>query len=152
MGTGVSRAAARPVRWDRRAVAAVVMTARRVFFLLTTVLVGWAVYDLFVEDVVDDWRRPWTFLVIWVLLAYVLLPHLHRMLSRIYVPDYFIGRARTADGLLADPVNLAIVGTPDALRRALLAAGWSEARPVTLGSGWASPSPRCSGAATWPRR
>jgi hypothetical protein len=135
MGASVPGAAARSRPWDRRAAAAVVVAARRVFFLLTTVLVGWAVYDLTVEDVVDDWRRPWTFLVIWVLLSYVLLPHLHRILSRIYVPDYFIGRARTADGLLADPVNLAVVGSPDTLRAALLGAGWAEAKPVTLGSG-----------------
>jgi hypothetical protein len=135
MGASVPRAATRTGHWDRRAAGAVVLAVRRVFFLLTTVLVGWAVYHLAVEDVTDDWRRPWTFLVIWVLLAYILLPHLHRLLSRIYVPDYFIGRARTADGLLADPVNLAVVGTPEALRGALVAAGWSEAKPVTVGSG-----------------
>lgn len=65
----------------------------------------------------------------------MLLPHIHRLLSRIYVPDYFIGRARTADGLLADPVNIAVIGTSAELRRSLLEAGWSEARPVTLRSG-----------------
>lgn len=134
MSASVPRAATGTRPWDRRAAAAVVLAARRVFFLLTTVLVGWAVYDLAIKDIAEDWRQPWTFLVVWVLLAYVLLPHLHRMLSRIYVPDYFIGRARTADGLLADPVNLAVVGSPEALRRALVAAGWTEARPVTLGT------------------
>ena len=136
MGASVPGATARRGAWDRRAAAGGVVTVRRLFFLLTTVLVGWAVYDLTVEDVVDDWRRPWTFLVIWVLLSYVLLPRLHRVLSRIYVPDYFIGRARTADGLLADPVNLAVIGSPELLRRALLSEGWAEASPVTVGSGF----------------
>ena len=28
----------------------------------------------------------------------------------IYVPGYFIGRARTSDGLLGDPINLALRG------------------------------------------
>lgn len=45
-----------------------------------------------------------------VILAYPALPRLHRILTRIYVPDYFIGRTRTSDGLLGDPVNLALLG------------------------------------------
>ena len=39
-------------------------------------------------------------IVFWVLLTYLLLPRLHRILTRLYVPGYFIGRARTSDGLL----------------------------------------------------
>ena len=35
----------------------------------------------------------------------------------IYVPDYFIGRARTSDGLLGDPVNLAVLGDERAAAR-----------------------------------
>ncbi|MFH5822984.1 LssY C-terminal domain-containing protein [Georgenia sp. AZ-5] len=122
-------------RWYRRFAADVVLAGQRVFFLVTTVLVGWAIYDLVVEEIDDRARQPWLFLVIWVLAAYVLLPHVHRMLTRIYVPSYFIGRARTADGLLADPVNLAVVGTPGQLRAAMLSQGWAEAAPVTAGSG-----------------
>ena len=38
----------------------------------------------------------------WGLLAYLVLPRLHRILTSIYVPDYFIGRTRTSDGLLGD--------------------------------------------------
>jgi hypothetical protein len=112
-----------------------VTVLRRVFFLVVTVLAGWAVYDLAIADPAEDWRRPWVFLLVWVLVAYVLLPHIHRLLTRIYVPDYFIGRARTADGLLADPVNLAVIGTAQALHESMLGSGWSAARPVTLRSG-----------------
>ena len=46
----------------------------------------------------------------WALVAYLVLPRLHRILTTIYVPDYFIGRARTSDGLLGDPINLAFMG------------------------------------------
>ena len=46
----------------------------------------------------------------WVVFSYLLLPRLHRILTRLYVPGYFIGRARTSDGLLGDPVNLALLG------------------------------------------
>lgn len=70
----------------------------------------------------------------WVLLAYLVLPRLHRILTAIYVPDYFIGRARTSDGLLGDPINLAVLGDEQALNTAMAAAGWRRADPVTLGS------------------
>jgi hypothetical protein len=38
--------------------------------------------------------------------------------------------------LLGDPVNLAVIGTPEALRAAMAAAGWTEADPVTWRSSW----------------
>ena len=43
------------------------------------------------------------FLIGWAaLLAYLLLPRIHQILTALYVPDYFIGRTRTSDGLLGD--------------------------------------------------
>lgn len=71
-------------------------------------------------------------IVFWLATAYYLLPRVHRFLSKIYLPDYFIGRARTADGLLADPVNLAVCGTRRELVQAMHKAGWYEADPITL--------------------
>lgn len=71
-------------------------------------------------------------IVFWLISAYFLLPRIHRLLSRIYVPNYFIGRARTSDGLLADPVNLALIGDKRTLVKAMNGAGWSEADPITL--------------------
>ena len=72
----------------------------------------------------------------WVLIAYLGLPRLHRVLSSVYVPDYFIGRTHTADGLLGDPVNLALRGTADQLHTALTRAGWVRADPITVRSSW----------------
>ena len=71
-----------------------------------------------------------------MLLAYLVLPRLHRILTTIYVPDYFIGRARTSDGLLGDPVNLASGGEAEQIHAAMAAAGWTQADEVTLGSSW----------------
>lgn len=61
------------------------------------------------------WPRPpppqlsWTSLValvlMWAVLAYLALPRLNRMMAAIYVPDYFIGRTRTSDGLLGGPAE-----------------------------------------------
>jgi hypothetical protein len=123
-------------RWYRRLESTAVLWLQRAAYLLVTVMAGWAVYALVVDEISDDARLPWAFFVIWVLVAYVLLPRLNRLLTRIYVPSYFIGRARTADGLLGDPVNLAVIGNADALREAMDAAGWTEADPVTLTSSW----------------
>ena len=75
-------------------------------------------------------------MLFWALLAYLVLPRLHRILTTIYVPDYFIGRARTSDGLLGDPVNLAVLGDEPQLHAAMVAAGWTRADEITLRSSW----------------
>jgi LssY C-terminus len=64
-----------------------------------------------------------------------LLPRLHRILTRLYVPGYFIGRARTSDGLLGDPVNLALLGQEAQVHAAMTRAGWIRADDLTLTSG-----------------
>ena len=69
----------------------------------------WLAYLVFRASIRPGW--PMLLLIVfWVLLTYLLLPRLHRILTRLYVPGYFIGRARTSDGLLGDPVNLALRG------------------------------------------
>jgi hypothetical protein len=75
-------------------------------------------------------------IVFWLATAYYLLPRVHRLLSNIYLPNYFIGRARTVDGLLADPVNLALRGTKKQLVDAMHKAGWHEADPITFRTSW----------------
>lgn len=81
-----------------------------------------------------QWGRLWFSIVFWAVLAYLVLPRIHRILTRIYLPDYFIGRARTSDGLLGDPVNVALLATEDQVRAAMLRAGWTQADDVDLRS------------------
>ena len=76
------------------------------------------------------------FVLFWALLAYLVLPRLHSILTRIYVPNYFIGRARTSDGLLGDPINLALLGSQAQLETAMADAGWTRADAVTVRSSW----------------
>jgi hypothetical protein len=66
--------------------------------------------DLLVREGVRPGWQSLLLLVFWMLVTYLLLPRLHRILTRIYVPGYFIGRARISDGLLDDPINLALLG------------------------------------------
>ncbi len=73
---------------------------------------------------------------VWAITAYVVLPRLHRILSDLYVPGYFFGRTRTADGLLGDPVNLCVDGSAAQLDHAMMQAGWHRADEITVASAW----------------
>lgn len=74
--------------------------------------------------------------IFWVLLAYLALPRLHQIMSSLYVPDYYIGRSKTGDGILGDPINLAWLGEEDDIHLAMQAAGWTMADEITLSSSW----------------
>ena len=73
-------------------------------------------------------------IALWVLTAYITLPRIHRWLTKVYLPDYYVGRTRTVDGILSDPINLAVIGSARALRSAMEAAGWVEAERTTIRS------------------
>lgn len=75
-------------------------------------------------------------LACWAVLTYIALPRIHQLLTRVYVPGYFIGRTRTGDGLLGDPVNLALDGSEADIHAAMRKAGWSMADEITAASAW----------------
>ncbi|MEZ3161902.1 LssY C-terminal domain-containing protein [Microbacterium sp. BWT-B31] len=106
------------------------------FFIFAGLAAIWLAYLGLTETFHLGWWAILSAILFWVLLAYLVLPRLHRILTTIYVPDYFIGRTRTSDGLLGDPVNLAFMGRAEQIQGAMRAAGWTEADPVTLGSSW----------------
>jgi LssY C-terminus len=105
-----------------------------VLFAFAGLAMVWLAYLVFRESIEPGW--PMLLLIVfWVLLTYLLLPRLHRILTRLYVPGYFIGRARTSDGLLGDPVNLALRGQEAQVHAAMTRAGWIRADDLTLTSG-----------------
>ncbi len=104
------------------------------FFVFAGLAAIWLAYLSFTETFTLGWWGILGGIVFWILLAYLVLPRLHRILTTIYVPDYFIGRARTSDGLLGDPVNLAFLGTEEQIKRVMTEADWTIADPVTLRS------------------
>lgn len=106
------------------------------FFVYAGVAAVWLAWLILTETFNFGWFAVLFFIAFWVLLAYLVLPRLHRILTTIYVPDYFIGRTRTSDGLLGDPINLGLRGTEPALHRAMERAGWVRADPITLRSSW----------------
>ncbi|HBS72771.1 MAG: hypothetical protein CMH38_10730 [Microbacterium sp.] len=106
------------------------------FFTFAGLAAIWLAYLSFTESFSLGWWGILGVLAFWVLLAYLVLPRLHRILTTVYVPEYFIGRARTSDGLLGDPVNLAFMGDGDQIEAALRTGGWTRADDVTLASSW----------------
>jgi len=105
------------------------------FFFLGAVAAGWVVWLTIDELVHHGIRYGWLVLVIWLLVAYLLLPRIHTILTFLYLPDYFIGRARLYDGLLGDPVNLALRGTEAEVHAAMARAGWVRADQLGFRSG-----------------
>jgi len=72
-------------------------------------------------------------LVAWAIAAYLLIP----WGAKVYYRHHFTEGPRitlTSDGHPGDPVNIAIEGEEEALVRAMHAAGWYPADPITLGS------------------
>ena len=106
------------------------------FFVFAGLAAVWLAWLLLRESFQLGWWGILVFVVFWGMLAYLALPRIHRMLTAIYVPDYFIGRTRTSDGLLGDPINLALLGDEGALHAAMQSASWTRADRVTLRTSW----------------
>ncbi len=69
------------------------------------------------------------------LLAYLCLPHLWRLIERSHPAlEGLAPHALTRDGIPGDPINIALIGSEQAITRAFLAAGWVPADPVTFGT------------------
>ncbi len=104
------------------------------FFAFSGAAAIWLAYLLVRDGVRAGWPSL-LLLVFWVFFTYLVLPRLHRILTEIYVPGYFIGRTRTSDGLLGDPVNLALHGGEGQVHRALETAGWIRADDLDFSAG-----------------
>ena len=120
----------------RRSQRPVVMLVRldAILFAFAGLSTLWLAYLLVRESVRPGW--PLLLLVVfWILLTYLLLPRLHRILTRIYVPTYFIGRAHTSDGLLGDPINLALRGEEAQVHSVMSRGGWTRADDLNFATG-----------------
>ena len=106
----------------------------RLFFGFGTLTSIWLAWSIARASFGPSWWGLFLLVLFWLVLAYLTLPRLNRILSSIYVPGYFIGRTRTSDGLLGDPLNLALRGTSEQVATAFGRAQWVLADPVTLAS------------------
>lgn len=81
------------------------------------------------------WRWVLVGLAIWGVTAYLVAPRLWKLYFEHAKPLPDVARVtHTSDGHPGDPVNIALEGDKAALVKAMLAAGWYPADPVTLSS------------------
>lgn len=72
----------------------------------------------------------------WLLFAYLILPALWRVLLRLFPRKTVPHLTTTADGILGDPVNLALRGSKTQVETAMTAAGWYGADSINPKSIW----------------
>jgi hypothetical protein len=115
----------------------ILTTFKRLAIGVILAMIGWLTYTVFFGNLIYGSKpeQVLSFFAIWFVAAYVFLPRIHRILTKLYIPDYFIGRVRTTDGLLSDPVNLAIIGSEKQLHKAMQNAGWVLADQLSVSSG-----------------
>ncbi|AZA10514.1 hypothetical protein CGERO_00895 [Corynebacterium gerontici] len=105
-----------------------------VFVATGLALVFWYVLVLLLSGLELTWRSVILLLIFWFTLTYLALPRMHQLFTTVYIPDYFMARTKTGDGVLGDPVNLAVVGSEEDLHAAMRRARWVKADPITLRS------------------
>ncbi|MFT4532522.1 MAG: hypothetical protein ACI9T8_000545 [Candidatus Saccharimonadales bacterium] len=91
-------------------------------------------YRLLLSELFDDTAYILPAFAIWAVSSYVAIPWFHRRMTKYYLPNYFVGRIRSSDGLLSDPVNLAFFGSEEQVHESFIDAGWSLAEPLTVSS------------------
>ena len=74
-------------------------------------------------------------LAIYGVIAYIGIPQLERVKVR-HHPDLEAGEhlTKTGTGIPGDPLNIALIGSEEAVVKALLAAGWNPATPLSFES------------------
>jgi hypothetical protein len=81
------------------------------------------------------WRWALVALVLWSVVAYLLAPRLWSYYFEHAKPLPDVARVtHTSDGHPGDPVNIALEGSEEDVVRAMLAAGWYPADPITFSS------------------
>ncbi len=88
-------------------------------------------YKLLLEQALDGSKQIYPLFALWIISAYIVIPRIHRILSKYYLPNYFLGRIRSPSGFLSDPINIAFTGKEASLHRALKKAGWTKANKLT---------------------
>ncbi len=74
------------------------------------------------------------FIIFWFMLTYIAFPRIHSFFTSMYLPDYFLARTKTGDGILGDPVNFGLLGSEEDIHASMRKAGWTRADPINFRS------------------
>ncbi len=107
---------------------------RRLLRIIVGILLVWLAYRWALHTTLRREHVVTGVLVLYLLTAYIILPRFHKLVTKFYVPQFFDGRTRTGDGLLSDPINIALKGSAKQLERAMLSGGWVVSDPVNFRS------------------
>ncbi len=117
------------------------LNPRRIYAMLDSAFAGigllltfWFVVVLLLSGLSFSWRSVLLLIAFWFVLTYLALPRMHQIFTTLYLPDYFMARTKTGDGLLGDPVNLAVIGSEADIHAAMRRANWVQADKITLRS------------------
>jgi hypothetical protein len=105
----------------------------RILVTIILIVVALMIYHDFLSHIIKG-RYIFGILLLYLIIAYAILPRTYRVLSRIFIPNYFIGRTQVGDRLLGDPINLAFNGTGEQLTVAMGKAGWHQAEALNFKS------------------
>ena len=67
----------------------------------------------------------------YILAAYIIFPRIIQFLLMVIRRGRIPRFTRTVDGLVADPINIILVGSEESLKKAFVSAGWYEADELT---------------------
>jgi hypothetical protein len=109
---------------------------QRLLIVALGALTVWLIVFVFFEF--EDHRLPWILALglTYGVAAYVILPRVVRLSLRILQRRHVPRFTTTGDGLPGDPVNIALIGTFEQLRKAFATVGWAEADQLGLKSSW----------------
>lgn len=106
----------------------------RIFKFFITLFLAVIIYKALLTPILTKKLSIMFYLFFWLVISYFVLPILTRLITKLYLPNYYIGRTKTSDGLLGDPINLAFYGTRENIIKAFEASGWHVADDLDIKS------------------
>ncbi|WP_430603161.1 hypothetical protein IGJ02_000519 [Enterococcus sp. DIV0724b] len=113
---------------------ALLNTIFRLVRFIFIAIIGYLAYKALFSEILTRKIHIFLYIILWLFSSYLVLPFINKLMTGRYLPDYFIGRSRTGDGLLGDPINLAFIGSQEELNQLFIKAGWTIAEPLSIKS------------------
>ncbi|MBO0472039.1 LssY C-terminal domain-containing protein [Enterococcus sp. DIV0242_7C1] len=109
-------------------------SAFRLIRFIFIVISGSLIYQVLFSEILTKKIHIFAYILLWLFSSYLILPFINKLMTGRYLPDYFIGRSQTSDGLLGDPINLAFIGSKAELEQLFMNSGWTIAEKLSLRS------------------